>query len=65
MQMRINGEERDVQAADIDVLLKELGLNADHVAIELNHDILLPADFAQTPLAAGDTIEIIQFVGGG
>ena len=65
MQMQINGRERDVAASDITALLQELGIDASRVAIELNRAIVLQANFAQTPLAAGDSIEIVQFVGGG
>ena len=65
MQLHINGRERDVTANDVAALLQELGLDATRVAIELNRAIVLQANFAQTPLAAGDTIEIVQFVGGG
>lgn len=65
MQMQINGRERDITANDVAALLQELGLDASRVAIELNRVIVQQANFAQTPLAAGDSIEIVQFVGGG
>ena len=65
MQMHINGRERDITANDIAALLQELGLDPQRVAVELNRAIVLHANFAQTPLAAGDSIEIVQFVGGG
>lgn len=65
MQMQINGRERDVAARNIGELLHELGLDSTRVAIELNRAVILQANFAQTPLAAGDSIEIVQFVGGG
>ena len=65
MQMTINGNTRDISAGDVSGLLQELGLDASRVAVELNRAIVLQANFAQTPLAAGDSIEIVQFVGGG
>lgn len=65
MQLQINGRERDVTAGDVAGLLQELGLDAGRVAVELNRAIVLSANFAQTPLATGDSIEIVQFVGGG
>jgi thiamine biosynthesis protein ThiS len=65
MQMNIKGRERDVQGSAIAALLAELGLDASRVAIELNRAIVLQVNCAQTPLAAGDSIEIVQFVGGG
>ena len=65
MQMQMNGRARDVAANDVAALLQELGLDATRVAVELNRAIVLQAHFVQTPLAAGDSIEIVQFVGGG
>jgi thiamine biosynthesis protein ThiS len=65
MQLQINGRERDITAGDVAGLLQELGLDSNRVAVELNRAIVLQANFAQTPLAAGDSIEIVQFVGGG
>lgn len=65
MQMHINGSAREVSATDVAALLQELGLDASRVAVELNRAIVLQANFAQTPLAPGDSIEIVQFVGGG
>ena len=65
MQLHINGRARDITANDVAALLLELGLDATRVAVELNRAIILQANFAQTPLAAGDIIEIVQFVGGG
>lgn len=65
MQMHINGRVRDVTANNVAALLLELGLDASRVAVELNRAIVAQANFSQTPLAAGDSIEIVQFVGGG
>ena len=65
MQLQINGRERDIIAGNVAALLQELGLDASRVAVELNRAIVLSANFAQTPLSSGDSIEIVQFVGGG
>jgi len=65
MQLHLNGRERDVVAGNVAALLLELGLDPQRVAVELNRAIILQANFLQTPLAAGDSIEIVQFVGGG
>jgi len=65
MQLHLNGRERDVVAGNVAALLLELGLDPQRVAVELNRAIILQANFHQTPLAAGDSIEIVQFVGGG
>ena len=46
-------------------LLDDLGLAGRKVAVELNRDILAREDYATRRLAAGDVVEVVQFVGGG
>lgn len=66
MQIVVNGAARKV-AADSTVasLLAELEIRPEMVAVEHNRDILGREKFAEARLGDGDTIEIIQFVGGG
>ncbi|MGZ8364636.1 MAG: sulfur carrier protein ThiS [Caulobacteraceae bacterium] len=65
MRVMVNGEEREVEAATVDALVAELGLDARKVAIERNLEIVSKSLYAATVLADGDRIEIVQFVGGG
>ncbi len=66
MNVRINGEERDVpQGATIAALLASFGLAVERVAVERNGRIVPKAEYEGTPLAEGDRLEIVQFVGGG
>lgn len=46
-------------------LLETLGLADRRVAIEVNRDIVRRGSYATTRLAAGDVVEVVQFVGGG
>ena len=46
-------------------LLKQLAIQSDQAAVELNLAILERADYAKTVLKDGDKLEIIRFVGGG
>ena len=64
--MIINGNEEDV-ATPITVaeLIGNKGLRADHVAVELNGEIVPRAQRAQTQLKGTDTLEIVTFVQGG
>ena len=66
MFVEVNGEAREV-AADITVtmLLSQLGLDGRPVAVERNAVIVPRAEHAATKLAAGDRLEVVQFVGGG
>ena len=64
--IRVNGETREATAGTTVVsLLEQLGLNSGRVAIEYNLHILPRTKWEATQLAAGDRLEIVQFVGGG
>ncbi|MBC6983234.1 MULTISPECIES: sulfur carrier protein ThiS [unclassified Caulobacter] len=65
MKLLINGEEREVAAADVAGLVEELGLDVRKVAVERNLAIVPRSTYAMTGLTEGDRIEIVQFVGGG
>lgn len=66
MQLMVNGEAHEtLAAADVAALVLELGLDLKKVAVERNLEIVPRSLYAQTPLADGDRIEIVQFVGGG
>lgn len=66
MQIVVNGAAREVaQGSTVASLLAELDIRQEMVAVEHNRDILGKEKFAGARLSEGDTIEIIQFVGGG
>lgn len=66
LEIRVNGERQEVpQAMNVVELLKHLGLRVDRVAIERNMEILPKRDWEATRVAAGDSFEIVQLVGGG
>jgi sulfur carrier protein len=59
MRVTVNGEPREITSARVDSLLSELEYEGTHFAIALNYDVLPRSRWAQTPLQAGDEIEII------
>jgi thiamine biosynthesis protein ThiS len=62
----VNGEPRQVAApATLASLLDTLGLDPRTVVVELNREIVRRPRLAETPLASGDTVELVHFVGGG
>ena len=64
--VEVNGESRKAPAGtNVVGLLEQLGLNTGRVAIEYNLKILPRVQWESTRLAAGDRLEIVQFVGGG
>jgi sulfur carrier protein len=66
MQVRINGEEREVAAGTtVAVLLAELSLPADGVAVAVNLVVVPRGQHAGREIQAGDRVEIIRAVGGG
>jgi len=66
LQIRLNGEPRKLdEGIPISVLLDELGLDRDRVAVELNQRILKRSEFDDVSVDDGDEVEVVTFVGGG
>jgi thiamine biosynthesis protein ThiS len=66
MKLVINGEERSFSDdLTLAALVDQLGLKADRVAVELNHNIVRRDAWAATTLRDGDRLEVVHFVGGG
>ena len=63
--VKINGETFDITGKSIEKYLAEAGYDTKRVAVELNGDILPKAQYQNTYLTDGDSIEIVSFVGGG
>ncbi len=65
----LNGTERSLEELGNDpsiaALVESLGFRADRVALERNGEIVPRTTWAETPLKAGDRIELVHFVGGG
>lgn len=67
MQLIINGEtitmKEDVQTiADV---IETLGFKQKIIIIELNGDIIMKEEHANSKVMSGDHIEMVHFVGGG
>ncbi len=66
IKLKINGENKEYQdELTIQQLLQSLNLEPDRVVVELNREILSLQIHDKTKLKSGDTIELVQFVGGG
>lgn len=66
MDITINGEpKRFDPPMNVAGLLKTLELEPRKIAVERNLEIVPKSLYAETALADGDRIEIVQFVGGG
>ncbi len=66
VRVRVNGEERALPpSTSVADLLKELGVSLSRVAVEFNREILPKPSYPETLLRDGDSVEVVQFVGGG
>jgi len=66
MKVICNGEPRELEGNwSVERLLAELGLEAKHVAVEVNLELVPRARHAERRLADGDRLEIVSLVGGG
>jgi sulfur carrier protein len=62
----INGEKRTVPRDQTVIgLVRDLGLEPERVAVELDRHIIRRAEWPETQLREGARLEIVQFVGGG
>ena len=62
----LNGQARNIPGpATLDDLLRQLGLDARTVVVEHNRCIVRRPKLGETALAAGDSVELVHFVGGG
>ncbi len=65
----LNGQPRTFptlsQPASLDLVIAELGLKGDRVAVEHNGEVVSRSAWPQTGVDAGDRLEVVHFVGGG
>ena len=66
MRITLNGDPYDLdQPLSVEELLERLNIDPRRVAVEHNLVIVRRATFAATLVGDGDTVEIVNFVGGG
>jgi sulfur carrier protein len=66
LNITLNGEPRTVEAnATVASLVSRLDVGGKRYAVERNGQIVPKSRHHQTPLADGDTLEVVIAVGGG
>jgi sulfur carrier protein len=66
MELVINGKpEQVVDGTTATDLLRQLGLENERLAIEVNREIVPRSQFETHTFAPGDRIEIVRAIGGG
>ncbi len=66
MRLKVNGDTIEVaKDASVRELLEKLGIEPAGVAVEVNLSIVKKSEYVNVRLNEGDTVEIVNFVGGG
>lgn len=65
MHVKVNGETIETEQADLAGLLRELGYRGETFAVAINGDFVPRAQYAQTPLGEGDSLDVVAPVVGG
>lgn len=65
MILLINGERREVEAAQLEALLTELGLEPTAVATAVNREFVPRTERADIALTDGDAVELLSPMQGG
>jgi len=63
--LTVNGQSVDAAGKTVAEYLAEAGYNTVRIAVERNEMIVPKAKYAETVLADGDVVEVVNFVGGG
>ena len=69
MKIKVNGEERNIDLDQEDVLLStaldSMGYKPNTIVVELNNLIINSIKWNKVKLKEGDNLEIVSIVGGG
>jgi sulfur carrier protein len=64
--IQLNGENYMIEGdAGLPALLERLKMRRGRVAVEINQAVIPRARYDEVKLKPGDTVEVINFVGGG
>ena len=66
MRITVNGEAREIEAGlTVAQLVASCDLKPDHIAVEVNQDLVTRTKHDATTLKEGDAVEIVTMMGGG
>ncbi len=63
--VKVNGEPKDIADKTISEYLATTNYDVKRIAVERNGDIVPKAQYGETVLQDGDSLEVVSFVGGG
>jgi thiazole synthase len=66
LRVTVNGQLRSAPSGTtVAALLTQMGIDPARVAVERNQDVVPRRSWGEAPIADGDRIEIVSFIGGG
>lgn len=66
MNIIVNGEHVETpENSTVEQLIQQLELQNKRLAVEVNEELVIRAEYAEHTLQAEDKIEIVQAIGGG
>jgi sulfur carrier protein len=65
MRLKVNGEEVTTGADTLQRLIEEMRLRPEGVAVEVNLAVVRKGQYGTFRLRENDSVEIVNFVGGG
>jgi thiamine biosynthesis protein ThiS len=65
LQIIVNGQQETIAPCSIAAYIRANGLNPKSLVVEYNHKILMQNQWDVVLLKNGDTLELLNFVGGG
>ncbi len=66
VEIVVNGSAKSVpEGLSLERLLGFLGVDPSRVAVERNREIVRKTEWGRTVIQAGDSLEVVWFVGGG
>ena len=63
--VKINGKELNISGKTVAEYLATTNYDSKRIAVECNGDIVPKAQYGETVLKDGDSVEVVSFVGGG
>lgn len=63
--VKVNGKEKDIAGQNLLEYLEETGYRPDRIVVERNLEILAREDLGNITIQDEDTIEVLEFMGGG
>ncbi|MFM7673284.1 MAG: sulfur carrier protein ThiS [Candidatus Fonsibacter sp.] len=66
IKVLLNGKNKTIDdKTNLNLLLKELSIESNKVAIEINGVVVSKNDYEKKKIRTNDKIEIVHFIGGG